>query len=102
MTMLSFFLDFKLTGVQLDLDLKMAFGSVPKWTMEDNGSPLALRLVLVVETVKTERRLAKRIAKYAVSPCMHVKESVSGFFESVDRVVALARTKLFENHITRI
>ena len=41
--------------------------------------PLALRLLFVVETVKTDRRLrvAKKIVKYTVFPCMHVKESVS-------------------------
>ena len=37
MIMHSLFPDFKLTGAQLDLDLKQAFGSVPKWTIEDYG-----------------------------------------------------------------
>ena len=37
MIMLSLFPDFKLTGAQSDLDLKQAFGSVPKWTIEDYG-----------------------------------------------------------------
>ena len=54
----------------MDLDLKLAFGSVPKRRIEDNGSHLALRLLLAVETVKMERRFAKRIVKYTVFHCM--------------------------------
>ena len=74
----------------MDLDLKQAFSSVPKWTIEVNGLPLALWLLLVVETLKTERRFPKWIVKYTVLPCMRVKGSVSGFCESVDSVVSLA------------
>ena len=48
-----------------------------------------MRLLLVVETVKTEIRFPKLIVKYTVFPCMRVEESVSGFYESVDSVVSL-------------
>ena len=83
--------------------MKQAFSSVPKWTIEDyhDGLPLALRLLLELETVKTET-FPKRIVKYTVFPCMLVKESVSGFYESVDSVVSLACTKLLENQLQRI
>ena len=84
------------------IDLKLSFGSVLKRKIEDNGLQLELRLLLVVETENTERIFAKRIVKYPVFPCMWVEERVSGFFESVDSVVSLAWTKLFENQIQRI
>ena len=47
MIMLSLFPYFKLTGAQEDLYLKQAFSSVPKWTTEDYGLQLVLRLLLV-------------------------------------------------------
>ena len=80
-------------------DLKSASGTVTLGTIENKQMLVSLLLFLVMETVQTGARVAKRIIKKSKFFCVVFKEVVSCFFQALDIFFRLGSTEFLKNKI---